>query len=66
MLLILAALFALLSLGNGEISMHFIRRVWVWGVQRACLQLHGLRIGGGREGGGGIAMAQLEILALTF
>ena len=64
MLLILAALSALLSLGNGEIFMHFIREGFGFGrgVQRACLLAAASMVG--REGGW-MAMAQLVIFALN-
>ena len=64
MLLILVALSALLSLGNGEIFMHFIREGFGFGrgVQRACLLAAASMVG--REGGW-MAMAQLVIFALN-
>ena len=68
MLLILAALSALLSLGNGEVLLHFIRGSregfgFGRGVQRARLLAAASMVG--REGGW-MAMAQLVIFALTI
>ena len=64
MLLILAALSALLSLGNGEIFMHFIPEGFGFsrGALRACLLAAASMVG--REGGW-MAMAQLVIFALN-